>query len=184
MDFLTTTYMREFFLARRHPIRKSSYLTLIRPFTPYVWITFCISIALLLISVALISRLARQSALSDLFDMTRLIFGIMINESLPDRLLNLRTAGRPMAILMIMWVPLACFFGMGYQSTLLSALVKPIMEKPIDSFEDILQKDVKMFVFKPTVLPSLFRSTSKQVVREAYEKQALFINLYIYCIHI
>ena len=170
MDYAFSTYDAVFFMARRHPVDTSQYLTLVHPFSGEVWLAWCVSILALYLTMVLISRTVGAKSTRDLFEILRRVFGVMINESMPKRFMTLVGTARSHALLLVFWVPLACLIGMGYQSTLLSALVKVSKEKPIDTFEQILEQGTKMYVYGPSIMPSLFKTNPSPVMKEAYER--------------
>ncbi len=76
-------------------------------------------------------------------------------------------------VLLFVWVPLASLIGMSYQSNLLASLVRGNYEKPVDTFQDIIDLDLTLYVYKFAAGPFLLETSPFAKVREAYQKNTL-----------
>lgn len=179
-DLLPATCQRVFSLATRLPARKSSLLTLVYPFHWRVWLVVSTSTLLMSVTLTVVNRLLTLSDSPqvldfDSFSVFSISVGIMISEGILHRLLSLKTS-LTMHILLLVWIPMSCLIGMAYQSNLLAALVKADMDEPVGTFEDIIAKDVKIYLTKATVVPHLLSKSPRETVRRAYLKQAVFVT--------
>ena len=65
---------------------------------------------------------------------------------------------------------------MAYQSLLLSALVKVRLEDPINSYQDILDRDLPLYIVSNTIVEHLFKTSPFAIVRETFEKQSILFR--------
>ncbi len=66
------------------------------------------------------------------------------------------------------WLPTACLLSMAYKSNLLASLVKVSEENPVDTFDDILERDMTVFLGRGSLAAHLLATSPKPVVRRAY----------------
>ncbi len=164
----TATCRRKFFFATGYPNRKSRYQTIVDVFNWQVWAASLASALAMLVAM-----LVTHKALTSVFDGYKVfskVTGIMINEGLPDRLVTLNTY-RSLSLLIMTWIPCACLLSMAYQSNLLSSLVKVQLEKPIDTFQQILDNDITVYYRQNTGVSILLSGNPIPIIQKAYKKR-------------
>ncbi len=175
------TCSRAFYFVSSHPKRIPAYLTLAEPLSWQVWsaLGFCLLVLYLFLLAetrAMSSCVSMPPREKDPFLLVSLTAGIMINEAIPDWLLSLHTR-KSRQLILPFWIPMACLIGMAYQSNLLSFLVKIRKEEGINTYQDILDKGITMYLQKNTIVNYLLATHPNPTVREAhqvYTKQLVY----------
>ncbi len=167
------TCFRTFEFLTPYPKSVPAYLTLIEPYTWQVWVAsvvciFCLSL-FLFIEIKTMSRYVNISSEEhDPFFLMNVTFGILINEAIPNWLLSLKTR-KTKQLILLFWIPVACLLGMAYQSNLLSSLVKTGKEKSIDTYQDLIDNGVHLFLRRNTIVKYLLDTHPNDIVKEAHK---------------
>ncbi len=146
---------RELALYAAHPRETLKYLTLLEPLNGTTWTMTLVTILCVCIVLIVLNHFGIGHSLeetrNDLFTISMVVFGTMINESLPGKLVALKKSALGFNSLIVIWIPCSCLIDMAYQSNLLAFLVKTSKEKPIDTFQDILERDMTVFLPSSTI---------------------------------
>ncbi len=177
-DVSASTKNRHFRGLTSRPGRVISYETLALPLTRPVWAFYLASVLLVYAAFHVeIATLANgdknKSGGGDIFLLT---VGILVSETVPKWLTSLRGSSASKQLLLVSWLPLACLLSWVYQSTLLSFLVKVAKERPIDTYQDVLDRQVPIYVTRGNMMGPLMATHPLPVVREAYDKLTVLHN--------
>ncbi len=165
---------RELALYAAHPRETLKYLTLLEPLNGTTWTMTLVTILCVCIVLIVLNHFGIGHSLeetrNDLFTISMVVFGTMINESLPGKLVALKKSALGFNSLIVIWIPCSCLIGMAYQSNLLAFLVKTSKEKPIDTFQDILERDMTVFLPSSTISAQMLKTSKLPLAQEVYQK--------------
>ncbi len=159
-----------FTFATRLPREVNRYLTFSYPLQWQVWLataTVCLAMFLALHSVGQLDAELTSRGRQKAFNTFAITFCNVIGESVDQRFLSLKV-GRPTQILLATWVPMACVMALAYQSNLFAALMKADVERPVDSFQDVVDRDIKMYIAGATLIPFLLKTSPRETDRRAF----------------
>ncbi len=173
-ELSVATCSRSFYFVTTYPKIAPAYLTLVEPLSWKVWVALVATIICMAAAFYLQTRVMSwcvhvPKQEKDKFLLTITVIGGVINEAVPNELLSLKT-WRSKQLLLVFWIPVACLIGMAYQSNLLSSLVKVRKEKPIDTFQDILDNGMTMFIMENSIVPYLMDSHPNPTLQLAHQK--------------
>lgn len=169
-DFSPFLYLDVGYFGTRTLARVDKYNDLVLPFRDNVWLGIvCVIVAFCI--VLFLTKRAMENDSDDLFSLFIMSFGLMINESACTRRMSLSTY-YSRQILLVTWVLPATFFGMAYQSNLLAFLIKVPLEEPVNSYQDIIDRDMTMYLFRG-VPHSIWTESPVPVVKTAFQKSYL-----------
>ncbi len=171
-EFSPALDQRDVFIVVKKPGPRNRYESLAGTLELPVWIAIITSVCVFWVTLVLSRKMDPNMAKDDVFRLLSISLGVMINESVSPRLLSLGKS-RVKHLLLVTWIPTSCFLGMAYQSNLLASLVKVSREKPIDTFPDLIEYDMPLFVLKGTLGSYLLAISPFPVVRSAYNKLAV-----------
>lgn len=172
MDLLPVMHDRYLYFKTKKPGQASRLLTIVEPFNWQVWSAVAASICLAYLALVLVGRFSARKSEKDYFLIWSIALGVMINEGVPDRLLKISGKDYHRQILLFFWIPMACLIGMAYQSDLRAALIKTDFEKPVDSYQDVLDQNLILLVAKNTVVAWWLSNSPIDVVEEAFLKRS------------
>ncbi len=174
--FFTTE--RKFFILVKKIGALPRYQSIIDPFNIDVWVAVFVAVVVLWLTLIVYSKSGFYDERS-FFNMMRVAMCALLAEDIPARLLALnqkeqRTIG--IKILLMTWLPMTAMIVMAYQSNLLASLVRSSQEKPIDTFQDILDLDLTFYLYQRTMTPNLLANSPFPIVREVYQKAVVEKN--------
>ncbi len=143
--FAVSVDVGKFSIVTKIPGHVPNFKAILQPFAISVWIA--VFAAILMFWTTFFSRTGFYDEM-DVFILLRVSLGVIINEDMPNRLLQLRQKRKSFGLLILLfsWVPTALLIGLAYQSNLLAALVRRITERPADTFADILEQNLTLYV--------------------------------------
>ncbi len=169
-DLAANYHQREILVWSNYPKPKERFQTIGEPLNWEVWVGIVVSIALAALALYIISRMDLTGTVDrDMFTLWSIAVGTMVNEGLPDRVIR-SSKNKAYKVLLFMWIPMACLICMAYQSNLLAALVKTSTEKPINSYQDILDRGIVIYVPMGTLARYLFASSPNPLVQKVYDE--------------
>jgi len=177
LEMAPSLFYREIFFVVKKPGPKLTVWQLITPFTPYVWLAALVSVLCAIAALLLITALSPSEHKLDVFDSTWAILGIMINESIPSKLMLPFQLGSK-HIFLFMWCLCSLLIGLSYQSILLASLTKVSLEEPIDTYQQIIDAKVPLFVLKGTEVEELMETSPLAIVQKAYQMNVLDMNAF------
>lgn len=150
------------------PKKTRKVTALLEVFNYSVWIFWSASMLAICVTLLLVNY--KHHIENDRFLLLTTSYGIMINESIPERLLNIDTV-KSMQFLLLTWIPMSFLIGMAYQSNLLALMTKKQLEKPIETFQDIVDRDMTMFMTSTRSRSyTMLKSSPNPTVRKAFQK--------------
>ncbi len=173
-DFIFTG-RRDSFLSSKKVGTLPRYQSVIDPFTLTVWIATLVSIMAFWASLFSCSRAGFYDN-TDLFNQLRVALCVMLSEDIPNRLLSFQQQSKQshgLKILLVTLVPMALLLSMAYQSNLLASLVRRNTEKPIDTYQDVLDRGLKLYVFRRAMSPFLLRTSPFPLERRVFQVAAV-----------
>ncbi len=162
---------RETFLIGKPPGVKKRDEALIDPFNGLVWLGLTLSLCGMLLSLTLVSQLSPWLKL-DFLESFTLVLSIMFKEPIPDNKIKLENS-LSRNVLLFTWLLTGTLLSMAYSSNLLASLVKDEQEKPMDTFQDILDAVITVYLNGKTPAQQELASSPVGIVKEVYEKQVL-----------
>lgn len=168
---------RELALYAAYPRETSKYLTLVEPYDPKTWAITVLTLLSVCAILVLLTRLDNNAggtaAAPDLFRISTLSFGVMINESLSEKLISIDKKSAALVIVLVTWIPISCLLGMAYQSNLRAFLIRARMEEPVDTFEDVLERGMTLYLALSTPTPSHMTSSQLPIIQRVYRESVL-----------
>ena len=79
-------------------------------------------------------------------------------------------------VAVFIYLPACNMLTHAYKSNLLASLVKKEYEQPVDTFEDLLKSDAKLFIPSGTSVPYLMSDSPRKVVRDVYQRMTYLIG--------
>lgn len=153
----TSAYFRSY--AASVPKKVDDFNNLHLPFNFAVWVFVMISIGCVALAFLAIDKWSVKSNY-DNFTLCTKSYAIMINESISSQLTDINTT-IPNQILLLTWLLSSFLISLAYQSNLLASFLAIKYEGPIDSFQDIIDKDLKMYLWGDKEQNRKFFSYSK-----------------------
>ncbi len=151
-------------LYAKYPDLKSRYETLLGPFNFWVWMALLTMIASTSITLILLSKYLVKSN-NSLFDSTVPSYSVLINGSMPDHIMYANMSASKWTLLTFL-IPLSTLLCHAYRGNLLASLIEHEHEKPVDTFQDIIDRDITIYLTNgTTVLPLMANSPNPTVVK-------------------
>ena len=107
--------------------------------------------------------------ITDLLD-AMIVFGFVLDKGMQLNQNERNQLAKAKLIMIAEWMLLAFLLSLSYRSVLLSTIVSPGYEKPIDTIQDMLEGDRSIFVLNGTTLAKLLRQDPKEDVRRLSRK--------------
>ncbi len=170
-DFSPGVYERVLGFVERKPPKTDTFYTLLTPFDALTWASTFVCLAMVSLAF-LIIRGSADIPRSSTFHMFSIASLPLVCESVPLSWFGIRVKYQGY-FLLILWLPFATLLSFSYESTLLSKLVSVSKEKPIDTFERLLESNLPMFIFKNSFTPTMLKSHPRRVIREVYQRNVL-----------
>ncbi len=164
---------REMFFVAKHPESRTAYYTLAGPFDIATWILLMIAMLSMALLLAFSASLKYfDSLLGNPLQSFLAGFGILITESLPTKQLSFQYLWKlkHICIALIIWLPTCYFISLAYRSNLLASLCRQELEDPIDTYEDVLERNMKAYVPLGTSAGRLLNTSPNPTVRHFYLK--------------
>lgn len=95
-----------------------------------------------------------------------IVFGFVLDKGMQLNQNERNQLAKAKLIMIAEWMLLAFLLSLSYRSVLLSTIVSPGYEKPIDTIQDMLEGDRSIFVLNGTTLAKLLRQDPKEDVRK------------------
>jgi len=177
MEMAPSHFLREIFFVSGKPGPVLMVTRLIEVLTVHVWIGVLCSILAAVVTLLLITFYSPKEQSLALFDSVVLSVGILINESIPDKLINpFRVSSKH--VFLWFWCLCSLLLSMSYQSILLASLTKVTLEQPLDTFQQAIDQEIPLFILNGTEAPYLLRESPFPVVRDAYWKNVVAMQAY------
>ncbi len=178
IDASPALHQRTLSFVTAHPPERARLYTLVEPFGLPVWLLSLCAVSAMAVSLVVASRASfHEGGERDVFTLSVLSVGTMIAEAMPNRLLRLDNNTRSMRIVLVTCLPLLCLLGMAYQSNLLAFLVKVGRERPIDTYQDVLDANKTMYVLKGSLVPHLLATSPSPLARRAFNATGRYFTM-------
>ena len=174
LDISPPSLERTIFLITKYPGNKNKFQTIIEPFEMIVWIFLSFSVISVCMVLVLLVQFDEKRNF-DMFTECTIVIGVIINESLNAKLLSLDSKPSRQWLLVI-WIPCSCLLGFAYQSNLRAFMMKAGREKPIDTFQDLMDRGITMHLADKTLVPFMVRTSPIKIIREAFQENTLNRN--------
>ena len=162
---------REIAAYAKYPDDVTQYSTLVSPFGWWVWLFTAISIAAVYVFIIVVVRVdAHNNIDMDIFQIGSITCGPMIFEPMHRKLFYFDKAAA-LRVLLFIWLPLSCLLGMSYRGNLLAFLVKTGKEKPIDTFDDVMERDLTMYLSRSSFGNAWAKSSPIPYMQKVYDNQ-------------
>ena len=99
-----------------------------------------------------------------------IVFGFVLDKGMQLNQNERNQLAKAKLIMIAEWMLLGFLLSLSYRSVLLSTIVSPGYEKPIDTIQDMLEGDRTIFVLNGTTLAKLLRQDPKEDVRRLSRK--------------
>ncbi len=163
-DLTLPMFQRVLSLYAKYPYLKSRYETLLGPFNFSVWMALLTMIISTSITLVLSSKCLVKSN-NSLFDSTVPSYSVLISESMPYHIMYKSMSTSKWTLLSFL-IPLSAFLCHAYRSNLLASLIEHEHEKPVDTYQDIIDRDITIYLANgTTVLPLMANSPNPTVVQ-------------------
>jgi hypothetical protein len=148
-----------------YPKAKNSQLLLLYPFNAAVWYFLgaaAVSGTVFLLAAALVHKL--DPYLEIMFCVSTLFC-----ESLDDKCNKLKFP-YSRSIFLMFWLPMVLLLSLAYNSNLRAALFKIGKEKPVDTFEDMLEANLIGYLAQDSYFEWAMKNSPTAIIREAFQK--------------
>ncbi len=169
-------YQREMGLLVKIPDNRNSLWTIIYPFRTHVWTSTLVALLIAIGALVLVDYASGPYRgpwnRRDLFCNFAVAWGALINENVSARLVNLSTSSESRVLVLAIWLPMSFLLCLAYQTNLLASLIHQDAEKPLDTFQDILDyPDMVVYVMKFSLSPQLMKTSIDPSVRKVFRDQ-------------
>ncbi len=160
------------------PLPVDSIHTLSMPFDLPTWTCMCLTAAAVWLALSAVNRWHRSPdhvwapPPATGFHLLSVSVIPLISESLPLHWFSIR-ATRQGNLLLFLWLPLATIVSSAYESNLLSSLVSVSYERPLDTFQELLESQVPLYMLGKTVMTPLMKHSARSEVREAFANNVI-----------
>ncbi len=169
------TFERFIGVATSLPIPVDSIYTLFMPLDVLTWVGTAITAPLVFVAFYVVNRWHWSTETwvpSTTFQLMSISAIPLISESIPLKWFNIRATGQG-KLLLFLWLPLATVLSSAYESNLLSSLVSISYEKPLETFQDVLDGQVPFYMLGKSILTPLMKYNTRPVVRQVFENNLL-----------
>ncbi len=154
-----------------HPEPKDNYAKLTGPFDLMTWIL------LIATTIGVCNFLAISINMSKFFtnglstsEGLLVGFAIMIGQSLSRKQIGFNSATNHNSVLIIIWMFTSYLIILAYKSDLLASLCRQDLEEPIDTYQDVLDRNFRAYVPLGTMTGHLLKTSPNPFVRYFYNE--------------
>ncbi len=165
-DLTPPMFQRDVYLYAKYPDIKSRYETLLGPFNFLVWMALLAMIASSTVTLILSSKYLGKSN-NSLFNTTVPSYSVLMSVSMPYHVMY-SNMSKSKWILLSFLIPLSTLLCHAYRNNLLASLVEHEHEKPVDTYQDIIDRDMTIYLPKGTTVLPLFANSPNPTVVQAY----------------
>ena len=84
-----------------------------------------------------------------------------------------RSCSRARLVLVLHWIIVGCILSVSYKAVLRTMFMKIEYEKPIDTVDDLLESEIKLYVAGDTPLKDFMEAKPTQKIRDLYTKKRI-----------
>ncbi len=164
-DLTPPMFQRDVYLYAKYPDLKSRYKTLLGPFNLLVWMALLAMIILTSVTL-MVSNKYLTKRNDSLFDTTVPSYSVLISESMPHHVMYANMSISKWTLLSFL-IPLSTLLCHSYRSNLLASLVELQHEKPVDTYQDIMDRDITIYLANGTTVLPLSANSPNPIVVQA-----------------
>ncbi len=165
-DITPPMFQRDISLYTKYPDLKGSYQTMLGPFNFSVWMAVLATI--ISTAVALVVQTKSLGENNDSwFDLIVPSYSVLISESMPYNVMYVQMSVSKWTLLSFL-IPISTLLSHAYRSNLLASLIKQEHEKPVDTYQDLIERDMTIYIINGTTVPPLLANSPNPTVVQAY----------------
>ena len=110
---------------------------------------------------------------------------LSVSEGVSPKWKHLRLQNRHGLALLFLWLPCGTLLSAAFTSNLLASLVAVETERPVDTFEQLVQRGEMIAMLRSTLLIRLMKESPREIVRRAHKVSSicyyscLFVCLFV-----
>ncbi len=159
-------FQREISLYAKYPDLIDSYKTLLGPYNFPVWMAVLATITSSAIFLIIVTRFLGDDN-DSWFVMTVPSYSALISESMPYHVMYAQM-NVPKWTLLSFLIPLSTLLSHAYRSNLLASLIKQEHEKPVDTYQDIINRDMTIYIINGSAMPFFLANSPNPTVAQAF----------------
>ncbi len=159
-------FQRDISLYAKYPDLKSRYKTLLGPLNFAVWMAVLASVTSAAFILLLLNKYLGKNQCSP-FVITVPSYNVLINEAMPLHFMYANMSVSKWFLLSFL-IPMNTLLSHGYRSNLLASLIEHEHDKPVDTYQDIIDRDLTIYIINGTTVPPLLANSPNPTVVQAY----------------